>query len=113
MDSISSTAARAKPGCFLCRQVEQSVECDKCQAVWFCATHRPLHREIVDQEGRCYPYRVAESLKRGRHLVATRDLEAGSLVFRESPVLLGPLHETPPVCLGCFRPVNKVHFPVV
>ena len=90
-------------GCFLCLQVENSVQCDKCPA-WFCATHRPLHTNEV--EGRCYPYRVAKSLKRGRHLVATRDLEAGSLVFRESPVLLGPLHETPPVCLGCFRPVN-------
>ena len=52
----------------------------------------------------CYPYRVAESIEMGgRHMVATRDIEAGELILRETPLTVGNLHETPPVCLACWR----------
>ena len=47
-----------------------------------------------------------DSLK-GRHLLATRDLKAGELVFKEPPVSLGPVHDVVGLqCLGCFRPVK-------
>ena len=42
----------------------------------------------------------------GRALVATRDIAAGELVFEERPLTVGPLHDTPPVCLGCFGKVS-------
>ena len=42
----------------------------------------------------------------GRALVATRDIAAGELVFEERPLTVGPLHDTPPVCLGCFGKVR-------
>ena len=42
----------------------------------------------------------------GRALVATRDIAAGELVFEERPLTVGPLHNTPPVCLGCFGKVS-------
>ena len=43
----------------------------------------------------------------GRALVATRDIAAGELVFEERPLTVGPLHDTPPVCLGCFGEVRE------
>ena len=38
----------------------------------------------------CYPYRVADSVEMGgRHMVATRDIEAGELILRETPLTVG------------------------
>ena len=52
-------------------------------------------------------YRVAYDSLKGRHLLATRDLKAGELVFKEPPVSLGPVHDVVGLqCLGCFRPVK-------
>nr|CAD7577521.1 unnamed protein product [Timema californicum] len=38
--------------------------------------------------------------------VASRDLEAGKVVFTESPVAVGPKVDSPPLCLGCYAFVD-------
>lgn len=43
---------------------------------------------------------------RCRCLVATRKIAAGELVFEERPLAVGPLHDTVPVCLTCFKTVR-------
>lgn len=55
--------------------------------------------------GVCFPFAIAYKENIGRCLVATQDLPPGALVFKEDPVLVGPLHDAAPnSCLGCFRP---------
>lgn len=39
----------------------------------------------------------------GRHMVASRDIRKGELIFQESPLVLGPKSVTPPICLGCHK----------
>ena len=88
--------------CFLCGSSSTS-KCQDCK-VWFCEDeHRTLH---FDDQGQCYPYKVQNSPKIGRFLVATRDLEPGDLVLVERPLTVGNLHETPPICLVCWQLVD-------
>ena len=61
----------------------------------------------TDEEGKCYPFQIRTKDGVGRYLVATRDLEPGALAFKEEPIILGNNHETPPVCLGCLKPVRE------
>ena len=85
--------------------------CDKCvAAVAFCSEeHRLLHQQSDQQQ--CYPYTVETRPNVGRCLVASQDLAAGSLVLREHPVMIGPLHDqSEPACLGCFRPCTVSTF---
>lgn len=46
---------------------------------------------------------ICEDNELGRHLVAARDIKAGEVVIRESPLLVGPSQVTGPVCLGCMK----------
>ena len=45
------------------------------------------------------------SAELGRHIVASRDVKKGEVLFREDPIVLGPRHIGPgPIsCPGCFR----------
>ena len=44
----------------------------------------------------------------GRHLVATRPIRSGEVIFRESPLILGPKTASVPVCLGCQRNLDPI-----
>lgn len=57
----------------------------------------------------------------GRHLVATSDIPAGTLILNELPMIVGPRQLSKPVCLGCHkeiadakscRPCSRCHWPV-
>ena len=60
------------------------------------------------EEG-CYPYRVEEREEVGRILVATRDIQPGSIIFRETELVLGPSKGTHPVCIGQVFLVKKTY----
>ena len=92
--------------CFLC-EAPCDRPCEACGEVYFCCDdHRDLHRPpSSSSEKECYPFAVVAVPGVGRALVATRDIAAGELVFEERPLTVGPLHDTPPVCLGCFDKV--------
>ncbi|CAG4991179.1 unnamed protein product [Colias eurytheme] len=45
--------------------------------------------------------------KFGRYLVANKDLDAGELIFTDTPFVFGPKQDSPPLCLGCFCPVDN------
>ena len=94
----------AKGLCFLCEAPSDAV-CDDCGEVGFCGgEHGRLHRGS-DESDRCLPFRVERLKNVGRVLRATRDIAPGELVFVEHPLTVGPLHDTAPVCLGCFAQV--------
>jgi hypothetical protein len=82
---------------------ETSTVCDVCHRASFCCDdHGRLHRSLAE----CRPFRVETRQGVGRCLVATRNISAGELIFSEKPVASGPLHDTSPVCLACWRPVS-------
>ncbi|KAF5302614.1 hypothetical protein FQA39_LY10232 [Lamprigera yunnana] len=39
--------------------------------------------------------------KLGRYFVATKDISEGEIIFQETPLIVGPLSITFPVCVGC------------
>ena len=56
---------------------------------------------------RSLPYKVVTSdSELGRHLVAARDLKEGEVIFTESPLVVGPVAVTQPVCLACYALVD-------
>ena len=42
----------------------------------------------------------------GRYIVATRDLKPGELILTESPLVIGPMAVTVPICLGCYKNID-------
>lgn len=40
--------------------------------------------------------------------MATRPIRSGEVIFRESPLILGPKTASVPVCLGCHRNLDSV-----
>lgn len=91
--------------CFLCGHDRDLISCPKCGQVAFCGPeHGSLHSDEELEE--CYPYKVDHKEGVGRCLVATRQIEAGQLIFKETPLTVGPLHETKPVCLVCWKTVD-------
>lgn len=40
-------------------------------------------------------------------MVASRDIKAGEILFRESAVVHGPKMVSQPICLGCHKNLNK------
>lgn len=50
---------------------------------------------------------ICEDEVLGRHLVASRDIKAGEVVVKESPLLQGPCQVTGPVCLGCLQGISQ------
>ncbi|KAF4524592.1 hypothetical protein B566_EDAN008547 [Ephemera danica] len=47
------------------------------------------------------PFEVECNDELGRHLVATRDLQAGEVIVSEAPLVAGPKQVSAPLCLGC------------
>lgn len=90
--------------CAVC-QAPASQKCAKCFVTVYCSKdHQKQHWKIHRTE--CSPYRVCQSAELGRYLEASRDIKAGEIILRDSPLVVGPKQVTVPVCLGCFTPVN-------
>ena len=50
---------------------------------------------------------VERSSRLGRHLVATVDIPAGTMILNELPMVVGPRQLTKPVCLGCHKELTQ------
>ena len=51
-------------------------------------------------------FTVGQSEELGKYITAARDLKAGEGLFTESPLVVGPVQMTVPVCLYCYTPVD-------
>lgn len=49
---------------------------------------------------------ILESKELGRYMVASRDLKAGDIIFKDEALVIGPKTITEPVCLGCYKRVD-------
>lgn len=90
--------------CFICGFTSSELEqCSRCEVRWCCPAHRDLHLDA--ETGACFPFSVQWTEEVGRCMVAARDIRAGEVIFRETePLVIGPGHEGPPLCLACLGP---------
>lgn len=54
---------------------------------------------------------LKDSLLYFRHMVATRDIKPGEVIFTEKPLSFGPSENTKPVCIGCYSPTITIDSP--
>nr|CAD7407601.1 unnamed protein product [Timema cristinae] len=90
--------------CAKCSKQAKS-RCSSCEKVYYCSLeHQQQH--WPEHERECATYKVLVREHVGRYGVASRDLEAGKVVFTESAVAVGPKVDSPPLCLGCYAFVD-------
>jgi len=102
--------------CIYCGDREDISQCRKCDDAWLCPTHEEPHCGRDPSE--CAPFKVEQDEKSGRYLVATRDIEKGSVILRDQASVLGPMiTKTKLACLNCLateglRPCSRCKWPV-
>lgn len=63
--------------------------------------HQRIHWKQTHKSN-CQPlYKLEENEKLGRYLVAAKNIRKGEVIFKESPLVVGPKSVTRPMCLGC------------
>jgi len=76
--------------------------CTGCHITFYCSRdHQKQHWK--KHKSSCCAYKVCFSTEIGRYLVATRDLKPGEMVVSETPLVIGPMAVTVPICLACYK----------
>ncbi|XP_075166937.1 SET and MYND domain containing, arthropod-specific, member 5 [Haematobia irritans] len=120
-----SASVNKKDCCAVC-QVPATLTCSACKSVKYCGKdHQREHwkEHKVECES---PYKIETDPILGRHLLVTRDIQAGNVIFEEAPLVVGPKwflsereQEVPVMpCVGCYTPCriggfscSKCHWP--
>ncbi|KAH0534345.1 SET domain-containing protein SmydA-8-like [Cotesia glomerata] len=92
--------------CMVCGKPAEQ-KCSACKIAYYCSReHQKIHwKEHVKK---CKLFRISEDDKVGRHYVATRKIEAGEVILRETKALVAaPAQGTPPLCLNCYCLLEK------
>ncbi|TRY80802.1 hypothetical protein TCAL_15442, partial [Tigriopus californicus] len=85
-------------------------KCKGCKEVNYCTRNcQKTHWKRHKNECKLLPYKVEKSAELGRFLVATRDIKKGDAIFKEAPLVLGPVAQTLPVCLACYELVDGTY----
>ncbi|XP_054268253.1 SET domain-containing protein SmydA-8-like [Macrosteles quadrilineatus] len=85
--------------CAVCSK-PASQRCAVCKSVNYCnKNHQKQHWKTHKNECKCFE--VATSSKLGRHMVALRNITAGEVILKESPLVCGPKVLAFAQCLGC------------
>lgn len=101
--------------CAICN-IETNSKCTACKNIFYCGIeHQKNHWKIHKKE--CRPFKIANCNEIGRHIVATRDIPAKSIIFMEQPIVTGPKwctdedYKSIPIfpCVGCYLPVRIGH----
>lgn len=91
--------------CVVC-SIETSKKCGACGIVLYCnRDHQLAH--WTKHKSECCPVKVNYCQEMGRYLVAARNINEGSIMFKEKPFILGPKVIPLPVCVGCHREFEK------
>ncbi|XP_058819012.1 SET domain-containing protein SmydA-8-like [Topomyia yanbarensis] len=78
-------------------------KCGGCQQVTYCNQDHQRQHWKATHRNECRSYKISHDPVLGRHLTATRTIQRGEIIYRDSPLLLGPKIGSVPVCLGCHR----------
>ena len=56
-------------------------------------------------------YKIAKNSELGRHIVVTKALKKGDIIFKDYPLVTGPSRESAPCCVVCYKLIGKnYHF---
>ncbi|KAK7072642.1 hypothetical protein SK128_012619 [Halocaridina rubra] len=87
-----------------------TLKCTACGTVYYCSKeHQKKHWKVHKKE--CLPYSEENGPQQGRYLVASRDIPAGHLIFKEKPLAIGPPSSSKAICLGCHSPITSPDYP--
>ncbi|XP_070490459.1 SET domain-containing protein SmydA-8-like [Chironomus tepperi] len=88
--------------CKICN-AEAKQKCSGCFNVFYCSRNCQVTDWKNGHKNDCKPYEVKRNSKLGRYTIASRDLKAGEVLFREVAVVHGPKMLSNPICLGCHK----------
>uniref|UniRef100_A0A182N405 MYND-type domain-containing protein n=1 Tax=Anopheles dirus TaxID=7168 RepID=A0A182N405_9DIPT len=77
--------------------------CAGCQQVAYCGREHQRTHWKVQHRDQCCRFKVVRNDHLGRHLVATRSIKQGEIIYRDEPYAVGPKIANVPICLGCNR----------
>ncbi|CAG7830596.1 unnamed protein product [Allacma fusca] len=96
-----------KGNCQVCSTLCESW-CSLCRTVFYCSKEHQK-QDWANHKDKCTrtKYSMEENEKLGRFLVATEDVKADTLLFRDRPLVLafrtGLLDSDDSICLGCYK----------
>uniref|UniRef100_A0A336MII8 CSON001087 protein n=1 Tax=Culicoides sonorensis TaxID=179676 RepID=A0A336MII8_CULSO len=96
---------RVEGNCAICDKVTKT-RCSACQSVFYCCVEHQKS-DWSRHKISCHPFKIETNPEYGRYLVATKDIKAGDIVLKESPLIVGPSQVTPPVCVGCLQKIDE------
>ncbi|XP_055531487.1 SET domain-containing protein SmydA-8 [Wyeomyia smithii] len=94
--------------CPVCNQ-PATKRCSGCSAVYYCGVEHQK-QDWKNHKNACHPFKICSDERFGRYLVATKDIKAGEIVLKESPLVYGPAQVTAPVCVGCLQGLVENQF---
>uniref|UniRef100_A0A182PI27 MYND-type domain-containing protein n=1 Tax=Anopheles epiroticus TaxID=199890 RepID=A0A182PI27_9DIPT len=77
--------------------------CAGCQQVAYCGRDHQRADWKAQHRNQCRRFKVVRNDRLGRHLVATRGIKQGEIIYRDEPYAVGPKIANVPLCLGCNR----------
>lgn len=97
--------------CIICNE-KAPFKCTACKLVNYCGAEHQK-KDWPNHKIKCRPFKIERSDVLGRYLVARRDIPAKSVIFIESPLVIGPkwcLNDDDKClpyfpCVGCFKPM--------
>ncbi|XP_076664706.1 SET domain-containing protein SmydA-8 isoform X2 [Andrena cerasifolii] len=86
--------------CAICGEVAFH-KCSACENEYYCSKQHQKADWIKHAD-------LAENSTLGRHYIATRNIKVGEIILKEDqPLIAGPMQNSIPVCLGCYKVLNK------
>ena len=52
-------------------------------------------------------YKIAKNSELGRHIVVTKALKKGDIIFKDYPLVTGPSRESAPCCVVCYKLIGE------
>uniref|UniRef100_A0A1B6C1U0 SET domain-containing protein n=1 Tax=Clastoptera arizonana TaxID=38151 RepID=A0A1B6C1U0_9HEMI len=89
--------------CIICDNVVSEV-CSGCGKKLYCSKQH-MKEDFASHVTNCCPYSIVENNVFGRYLIATRDIKAGEIIFKDQPCVLGPRVDIEPICYNCYTPL--------
>ncbi|XP_055598472.1 SET domain-containing protein SmydA-8-like [Uranotaenia lowii] len=94
--------------CPVCNQPAKK-RCSGCSSAYYCSVDHQ-RQDWKHHKNVCHPFKICSDERYGRYLVATKDIKAGEVVLKESPLVQGPAQITGPVCVGCLEGLKENQF---
>ncbi|EAT46912.1 AAEL001936-PA [Aedes aegypti] len=94
--------------CPVCNQPAKK-RCSGCSAAYYCSVEHQ-RQDWKNHKNVCHPFKICSDERYGRYMMATKDIKAGDVVLKESPLVYGPAQITNPVCVGCLQGLTENQF---